>query len=294
MSVQSKIIPFTINFFFLLVCLGILFPFLLVIIVSLSSQDSITDIGYRFIPNALSLEAYKLIFDSPKIIFRAYGVTAFITLVGTFLSLLMTALTAYPMSRRDYAYNRQLAFYIYFTMLFSGGLVPSYILITQYLHMKDTIWALIIPYLLNPFNIMLMKGFMSKIPHELLESAKVDGAREFRIFFTIVLPLSAPALATLGLIISFAFWNSWFPGMLYIDKDSLAPLQLLLVRIMNNLEFLSSSSEFTQGLSIDTSKLPSDSTRMAMAIVAAGPMLVIFPFFQRYFVKGLTVGSLKG
>ncbi|NGZ74126.1 carbohydrate ABC transporter permease [Saccharibacillus alkalitolerans] len=283
-----------INLLFTLLSLAVVLPFVLVISVSLTDEKSLTEFGYRFIPETFSLEAYRYMLDSPEVLLRAYGVTLTITVVGAALGLLLTAMTAYVISRTDYRYNRITTFYVFFTMLFSGGLVPTYILITQYLHLKDSLLALILPILLSPFNIMVMKGFMSKIPLEIIESAKIDGAREFRIFFRIVLPLSLPALATLGLLISFTYWNEWFNAMLYIDDPNKVPLQLLLVRTLNSIEFLTSNSEFTQQLGIDLSAFPNNSARMAIAVLAGGPMLVIFPFFQRFFVKGLTVGSLKG
>ncbi|MNB94464.1 L-arabinose transport system permease protein AraQ [compost metagenome] len=283
-----------INLLFTVLSLVVILPFLLVVAVSLTDEKSLTANGYQFIPEKFSLDAYRYLLDAPDILFRAYGLTITITVVGALLGLLLTAMTAYVISRQDYRYNRVTTFYVFFTMLFSGGLVPSYILITQYLHLKDSLWALILPILLSPFNIMVMKGFMSKIPLEIIESAKIDGAREFRIFFRIILPLSTPALATLGLLISFTYWNEWFNAMLYIDDPNKVPLQLLLVRTLNSIEFLTTNSEFTGQLGIDLSSFPNSSARMAIAVLAGGPMLVIFPFFQRFFVKGLTVGSLKG
>jgi putative aldouronate transport system permease protein len=283
-----------INGFFILVSVAMVLPFLLVVAISVTDEQTLIRNGYSFLPERFSLEAYKYIFQSPVILLKAYGITMLITVVGTLCSLLITSMTAYTIARRDYRYNRITTFYVFFTMLFSGGLVPFYILITQYLHLKDTIWALILPGLLSPFNIMIMKGFLSKLPHEIIESAKMDGARELRIFFTMVLPLSTPALATLGLFISFAYWNEWFNALLFIDNQNLVPLQLLLIRILNTIEFLTSNSEFTQGQQISLTQFPSNAARMAMAVLAGGPMLFIFPFFQRYFVRGLTVGSLKG
>lgn len=283
-----------INSFFILVSAAMVLPFLLVVAISVTDEQTLIRNGYSFIPERFSLEAYKYIFQSPGVLLKAYGITILITVVGTLCSLLITSMTAYTIARRDYRYNRITTFYVFFTMLFSGGLVPFYILITQYLHLKDTLWALILPGLLSPFNIMIMKGFLSKIPHEIIESAKMDGARELRIFFTMVLPLSTPALATLGLFISFAYWNEWFNALLFIDNQNLVPLQLLLIRILNTIEFLTSNSEFTQGQQISLTQFPSNAARMAMAVLAGGPMLFVFPFFQRYFVRGLTVGSLKG
>ncbi|MEK6992047.1 carbohydrate ABC transporter permease [Paenibacillus sp. FSL K6-1566] len=283
-----------IHLLFALLSLAVVLPFLLVIAVSFTDEASLTENGYQFLPKSFSLEAYRYLLDAPDILLRAYGVTVTVTVIGALAGLLLTAMTAYVISRPDYRYNRATTFYVFFTMLFSGGLVPSYILITQYLHLKDSLLALILPVLLSPFNIMVMKGFMSKIPLEIVESAKIDGARELRIFFGIILPLSTPALATLGLLISFTYWNEWFNAMLYIDDPNKVPLQLLLVRTLSSIEFITSNSEFTQQLGIDLSSFPNNSARMAIAVLAGGPMLVIFPFFQRFFVKGLTVGSLKG
>ena len=283
-----------IHLLFILLSLAIVLPFLLVVAVSLTDEASLTDKGYQFFPESFSLEAYRYLLDAPDILLRAYGVTITVTVIGALAGLLFTAMTAYVISRPDYRYNRITTFYVFFTMLFSGGLVPSYILITQYLHLKDSLLALILPVLLSPFNIMVMKGFMSKIPLDIVESAKIDGARELRIFFRIILPLSTPALATLGLLISFTYWNEWFNAMLYIDDPDKVSLQLLLVRTLGSIEFITSNSEFSQQLGIDLSSFPNNSARMAIAVLAGGPMLIIFPFFQRFFVKGLTVGSLKG
>ena len=215
--------------------------------------------------------------------------------MGTIVSLLQTAILGYTISRRDYGYNRPLTFFIFFTMLFNGGLVPFYILMTQWLHLGNTIFALIVPLLFNPFYILIMKGFMAKIPIEIVESAKIDGARESRIFFRMILPLSAPALATLGLFISFAYWNDWFNGLLFINNENLVPLQLLLIRSLKTLDFITSRPEFNASvIKLDMTQFPTKAAKFAIAIIAGGPMLVIFPFFQRFFIKGLTVGALKG
>jgi len=283
-----------INLFFIVICCLIVIPFLLVIAISVTSEESIMQNGYQFIPGEFSLEAYRIVFEAPETIFKAYGVTIMITVIGSVISLLMTALMAYPISRKDFRYNRPLTFYVFFTMLFNGGLIPFYILMTQHLHLKNTLAALIIPLLLSPFNILIMKGFLDKISLEIIESAKMDGAREFRIFFRIILPLSTPALATLGLFIAFAYWNDWFNALLFIDNDKYVPLQLLLVRIISKAEFLANSPMASAADKLQFANFPTLSVRMAMAIVAGGPMLVIFPFFQKYFVKGISVGSLKG
>lgn len=294
MKTKTQIPQVIIHLAFIIISLLMIMPFALVVMVSLTSEESIVKNGYQFWPQIFSLDSYRYVLQTPDIIMRAYGITALITITGTICGLLITAMTAYVVSRRDYRYNRITTFYVFFTMLFSGGLVPAYILMTQYLHLKDSLFALILPVMLSPFNIMVMKGFMSKIPLEIIESAKIDGAKELRIFFTIILPLSKPALATMGLLISFAYWNEWFNAMLYIDNPKLVPLQLLLVRILNSMEFLTSNSDFSSQMGISLADFPSNSARMAIAVLAGGPMLVIFPFFQRFFVRGLTVGSLKG
>lgn len=282
------------HLFFTITTLCMLIPFVLVISISVSEESTFGEFGYQIIPKDFTWKAYHYIFQSPDILIHAYGVTILLTVMGTILSLLNTAILGYIVSRRDFRYRVPVTFYIFFTMLFNGGLVPSYILITQYLHLTNTIWALILPALISPFHIMVMKGFLAKVPFEIIESAKVDGAREIRIFATIVLPLAAPALATLGIFQAFGFWNSWFSALLYINNESWIPIQLLLVRMMKNLDYLTSNSDFIGQFGIDTSKFPSLSARMAMAILAGGPMIFVFPFFQRYFVQGMTVGSLKG
>lgn len=279
--------------YFIVVTLAMVLPLVLIISISLTEESSLTAQGYHLIPEHFSAVAYKTLFAAPRILLNAYVITITVTLIGTALGLLLTSMLAYTMSRQDYRYRKATTFYVFFTMLFSGGLVPFYILISQYLNLKDTIWALILPYLLSPFLVMVMKGFLDKIPGEIIESAKMDGSSEYRTFFKIIIPLSTPSLATVGLFISFTYWNDWWLGLLFIDSEKLVPLQLLLYKVMNAIEFLKSNSEFLDG-NIDLKQFPSLSARMAMAILGAGPMLFIFPFFQKYFVKGLTVGAIKG
>lgn len=293
-STRNQVGNAIIHAVFLLLSIAIVAPFLLIVSVSLTDEKALTAFGYSFFPFRFSLVSYEIVLRTPGVLLRAYGNTIFITVIGTILSLLITSMVAYTISRRDYRWRAPLTVYIFFTMLFSGGLVPFYILMTQYLHLKDSLWAIILPGMLSPFYVLIMKGFMGKIPHELIESAKVDGASEWRIFFLMILPLSTPALATLGLFIAFNYWNEWFHALLFIDNDKLVPLQLLLVRIMNTLDFLRNNSEYIQNLGLDMSQLPNESMRMALVIMVAGPMMFVFPFFQKYFVQGITVGSLKG
>ncbi|WP_018759024.1 carbohydrate ABC transporter permease [Paenibacillus terrigena] len=282
-----------INLFFCALSILLIIPLILVISISFTDEKTLLQHGYHLLPEKFSLEAYSLIFKSPGVLLNAYGITILVTVIGTVIGLFLTSLTAYTISRKDYRYRKPMTLYVFFTTLFSGGLVPFYIMVTQYLHLKDTMWALIVPYLLSPFYILVMKGFLDKIPLEVIESGKIDGASEWRIFFTIVLPLSLPALVTIGLFISFQYWNDWWLGLLFIDDQKLVPLQLMLYRVMSTIEYLSNNMS-TVNVSIDMTQFPSLSARMAMAVLAAGPMMIVFPMLQRFFISGLTVGSVKG
>jgi putative aldouronate transport system permease protein len=282
-----------INGVFILISLACVIPLLLILSASFSSELGLTTRGYRFIPGEFSLQAYRYIFESPKQLLTSYGVTIVVTLTGTFVSLLFTSMLAYVIARRDFGLRRPLSFLILFTLLFSGGLVPSYIMISRYYHLKDTILALILPYVIIPWHVFLMKGFFIDIPASLIEAAKIDGAGEASVFFRIIIPVSGPALATIGLFCAFTYWNDWWLSLLYIDNPRLNSLQFYLYRIMNNIQFLPSSMQ-AGNITIDVSKLPGETARMALCVLAAGPMLFIFPFFQRYFVRGLTLGAVKG
>ncbi|PYI51968.1 sugar ABC transporter permease [Paenibacillus flagellatus] len=272
-----------------------LVPFAMVVIISLSDEQSILHNGFQLIPDKITFLSYQYFLKTPDTILRAYGVTITVSIVGTLLSLVLTSTMGYTLSRKDYALHRVTSFYVFFTMLFSGGLVPFYILMTQVLHLKDTIWALIVPGLLSPFYVLIMKGFMAKIPIEIIESAKMEGAGEWRIYVQLILPLSKPSLATLGLFIMFNYWNEWFNALLFINDEKLVPLQLLLVRALSSLDIITSRPEFlTAGVSLDMAAFPKTSAKFAVAVLSAGPMLLVFPFFQRFFVKGLTIGAIKG
>lgn len=293
---KSNTISLTVFHIFLtafsLVCI---IPIIAIISISISNEVDIVNFGYRLIPKVLSFEAYNFIFANPKEVFSAYSVTIMITILGGTLGLLLTALFAYPLSRPDFKYAKKLSFYIFFTMIFNGGLVPTYFVVARFLHLSDSIWALIVPYMANAWFIIIMRTFFKTIPISLIESAKIDGSSEFRTFFTIVLPLAKPALATVGLFIILNYWNDWFLALLYISPSAknLVPLQYMLYRIMSNIQYLTQQMQ-TGAVNVDLSKLPNESARMAMCIIAAGPMLFVFPFFQKYFVKGLTVGAMKG
>lgn len=278
--------------FFAILSVLIIIPFLYVIAVSLSYDADISKYGYQLIPERITFQAYKYIFQTPKELLQSYLITFIVTTVGTTLSLVLTSSIAYVMTRKDYRYAKLTTFFVFFTLLFNAGLVPSYIITTNVLHIQDTIWALILPYGVSAWFTMLMKGFMQSIPFEVIESAKIDGSSELGTFIRIILPLAKPALATIGLFYALAYWNDWWLAMLYINNGELIPLQYYLQRIMSNIEFLTSSVQ--AGISIDLSQIPAESSRMAIAILAAGPMLFAFPFFQKYLVKGLTLGAVKG
>lgn len=281
-----------IHLVFLLFALMCIIPLLAIVSISFTSDIEIGKFGYSLFPRIIDTEAYRILFSAPQQLVNAYTITVIITVIGTFLSLIICSMLSYCISRNDYRYKKQVTVYIYLTMLFNGGLVPWYILIVKYLHLQDSILVLILPYLIVPWYIFLLRTFFQKISISLIESAKLDGASEFRIFATIVLPLSTPALATIGLLLALHYWNDWWLSLLFIDNNiKIIPLQYLLYRTMSNIEFVSQNiDKFSKLIDI---KFPAESARMAMAVLAAGPMLFIFPFFQKYFVKGLTVGSLK-
>ncbi len=277
-----------------ILCVVVLIPFLLLVSISLSKEEDILFNGYKLIPQHLSLDAYKFVFSSPGKIFQAYKVTIFYSLISMVLSTLLMSMIAYPLTRKKLKGRRALSFYLYFTMLFSGGLVPSYILITQYLKLSNSILVYIIPSLINPWNIFMLRSFFSDLPESMIESVKIDGASEYRIFWSFILPLSKPVIATVALTTFLVKWNEWFTCMLYINDTELYSLQFLLQSIMDNIKLLQELDASGSGRLIDMAQIPSETTRMVMAVVVAGPAVLVFPFFQKYFVKGLTVGSVKG
>lgn len=284
---------FLINFIMIMLSLCCVVPLLLILSAAFTDESALARNGYQFIPSQFSIEAFRYIFKSPKQILTSYGVTIFVTVVGTVVSLIFTAMLAYVSSRKDFKFQRLLSFLIFFTLLFNGGMVPSYIMNTQIYHLKDTIWSMILPYIIIPWHVFLMKGFFADIQMSLVEAAKIDGASEVFTFFKIILPVSKPALATVGLFCAFTYWNDWWLSMLYINDAKLTSLQYYLYRIMNNIQFLQNSLQ-AGNIGVDMSKLPGETARMALCLVAAGPMLVVFPFFQKHFVRGLTVGAVKG
>jgi putative aldouronate transport system permease protein len=276
----------------LLLSLAALLPFILLFTSSLTAETSLLVDGYSFFPKKWSLDAYSYVFKTNgKNVFRSYGITLFVTAVGTALSLLISPMLAYGISRRDYNKRNIVSFLVFFTMIFNGGLVASYTMWTRLFHIKNTIFALIFPGLLfNGFYVMLMKSYFSMNIHpSLIEAAKIDGAGEFKIYFEIVVPLSLPIMATIGLMVGIGYWNDWQLGLYYITDPKLYSLQNLLNRILTNAKFLAQISS-NSSVQVD---LPSIGIRMAMAVIGALPIMVLYPFFQRYFIKGITLGGVK-
>ena len=294
MKMKKKFGAFTLNLILLVLSFLVIAPFILTLSISLSNEIDIANFGYKFIPKRIDLTAYKYVFQNPKSILDAYKITAIFSFVSMVLSTLLMAMIAYALTKKFLKGRRFMSHFIYFTMLFNGGLVPSYILITQYLHLDDTIWVYILPCLISPWYVFMMRTFFADLPGEVLESAEIDGANEFVIFFVIALPMSKAVLATIGLFVFLNQWNNWYTTMLYINDESLISLQYLLQRIMKNIELLRQYAQTSESSMVQIKDLPSETAQMAMAIIVAGPALVVFPFFQKYFVKGINVGSVKG
>ncbi|SEU19104.1 carbohydrate ABC transporter permease [Paenibacillus sp. NFR01] len=273
--------------------LSCLYPFIMVISGSLSTEQDIAAYGYTLWPKHVTFDSYRILLLGSNRIVDAYGISLIVTTVGTALSLLVTAMGAYALSRKSFKLRGVLSVYVIITMLFNGGLVPWYIICVRYLELKDTIWALILPSLANAFNLFLIRNFMHAIPEEIHESAKIDGAGEFRIFYRLIAPLSLPVLATVGLFMALGYWNDWFLGLMFVDKQELQPLQLLLRTLISNVEFLRSSGNAAAMQRI-SAQIPSESMKMALTVVTIGPIVFLYPFVQRYFVKGLIVGAVKG
>lgn len=269
-------------------------PIILIIIASFTKEQALLANGYSFFPKELSLDAYYYIWNQGKTIFRAYGVSILVTVIGTLASVLITTTLAYPMSRRNFKYKNVLAFFVFFTMLFNGGIVASYMMWSNIFHIKDTIWALILPnYMVTAFNVFLVRNYYSNnIPEALIESAQIDGASELMTFWKIILPLSVPSVATISLFTALCYWNDWVNGLYYIRDAKYYGIQNLLIKIMNNIEFLKSGAANLLGTG--NISLPGTSVRMAMAVIGILPILIIYPFVQKHFIKGVVVGAVKG
>jgi putative aldouronate transport system permease protein len=289
---KFKLSKVFIHLTFILISLSCIIPLLLVTVISLSDISSVVERGYSLFPKSWSLEAYVYIFHNPKMILNSYITTTFVTIAGTAVGLIFTAMIAYSLSRKDYSLSVFLGFLVFFSMLFNAGMIPNYIVFTKYYHLKDTYWILILPGLVSGWNIILLRTFFFDLSTEVLESASIDGSGELRTFWQIAMPMSKPALATIGLMMTLGFWNDWTRSLLYIDSDSKMMLQFLLYKILRNAEVMLKDQQM--GVTSTGYNLPKDTAIMAMAVIAAGPMMFVFPFFQKYFVRGISSGAVKG
>ncbi|GHU15665.1 ABC transporter permease [Spirochaetia bacterium] len=274
----------------------VIVPLLLVVIVSFSPEISIANRGYSFVPEYFTLQAYSYLIRTGDQLLNSYIITIFYAAAGTVMSLAVMTLYAYVICQRAFVFSRFLTWFLFFTMLFGGGLVPSYVLNVRYLHINNTVWIFLLPSLMNAFYVIILRTFMkTTIPEAFLESAKIDGAGHFTIFMKIVLPLFKAGTATVGLFNVVNRWNDWFTGMLYIEKPRLVPLQTMLIRLQNTIDFLRQNAALAatpDGIQL-LRNMPSENIRMAITLITILPMLCAYPFFQRYFVSGLTVGGIK-
>ena len=272
-----------------------LLPIVLIVISSFTAEDALIQNGYSFWPQEWSLDAYYYMVKQGAVILRSYGVSIFVTVVGTLCSVLITTMLAYPMSRKSFKYRNVLSFFVFFTMLFNGGIVPAYIMWTQIFHIKNTIFALLIPnYLVNAFNVILVKNnYSNNVPDALLEDAQIDGASEMTIFRRIMLPLAVPAIATISMFTGLCYWNDWTNGLYYISNEKLYSIQMLLMNIMNNIQALRANSTASL-LGTGAVDLPGTAIRMAMAVIGILPILLVYPFVQKHLVRGVVVGAVKG
>lgn len=282
-----------VHIFFILFGLACILPFMTVISASFSSEADLAKYGFSILPKTWDTTAYAYLFENPSIIIKAYAVTIFITVVGTFLGTLFMCMVAYTLSRNTFRFRGLLTFFVFFPTLFSGGMVSSYIINTQYLHLGDTLAVLILPTMINIFHIIMIRTFFSQLPTSLFEAAKMDGASEYTIFFKIALQLSKPVIATVAFLGALGRWNEWYNAMLYIRNENLIPLQYMLQRMMQSIQTLLEAMQHVPA-SVNMSDIPGENLRMAMLVVSIGPMMLFFPFFQKYFTKGMTVGAVKG
>lgn len=269
-----------------------LFPFLLIVMSSFATEESIRRTGFTIWPSDFTTYSYELIFKAPDMMIGSYLVTIGMTLSGTVVGLFIIAMTGYALQRRDFPYRNKISFYIFFTSLFNAGMVPFYLMMVQVYNLRDSYFAVWLPLLMSPWLIILMKNFIKAIPHEITESGKIDGAGDFRIFITLILPTITPALATIGLFIALGYWNEWYNSSLFLTSSvRYKPLQYHLYSIVNKVAALKNS---VAGSMVATESLPAETLKMATAVVATGPIILLYPFVQKYFVSGLTVGAVKG
>jgi len=276
---------------FFILAVASLLPILLIVAGSFTEESAIYLNGYSLIPAKLSLDAYRLTFKAPELIFNAFSVSVFVTVAGTVFGLFLTSMTAYVLQRKDFKFRNIFSFYFYFTTLFSGGLVPWYIMMINYFHMKNNFLALILPPMINVFNLLIMKSFFASIPIEITEAAIIDGANDFNIFTMVILPISKPVMATIGMYLALTYWNDWYNAMLFISNSKMVSLQYYLYNIINKMESLNTMAAAT---GIPVPDMPKESFKLAVTVITVLPITVVFPFVQKYFVSGMTIGAVKG
>ncbi|KAF1296674.1 sugar ABC transporter permease [Enterococcus sp. JM4C] len=291
----NKPVNFVLNIVIALFALSCILPFIFVAVISVTSETSLTTNGYSFWPSEFSSFGYTYLFSQMQDkIFQALFVTIIVTVVGTLINSTATSLYAYAISRSNFPFRRFFTVFCLITMLFSPGMVANYLVMTNLLQLKDTIWALILPMAVSPFNIIVMRTFFKRsVSDSIIESARIDGASEIRIFIQIVLPLAVPGIATISLFAALGYWNDWFNALLYIQNDNLVPLQYLLVKIQNNIEYLTQNAGAGSQLAGGLASVPGESARMAIVVISTLPIAISYPFFQKHFVKGLTIGGVK-
>jgi len=278
-----------------LLCIFCLFPFALLIVSSFTDESTLVRDGYSLFPKSFSLDAYKYLINNAAQIGKAYLNTIGVTIIGTISNLTLTTMFAYPLSRRNLPHRNFWSFVVFFTMLFNGGVVSTYIMYSQYFHIRNSYWALIVPNLLmSAFYIIMMRTYFTQnIPEEVLEAARIDGSGEWHILWRLVLPMSRPIIATVTLMVGLQYWNDWVNGLYYLTKDKYFTIQVVLNKMLQDMQFLKSNS-MAASTNVDTSAMPTLSVKMAIAFIGVLPMLCIYPFFQKYFVKGITIGAVKG
>lgn len=283
------------NIIFIILAIACIAPIVLVLSVSLTDEATIREFGYSFFPKKISFAAYLFLWQEAKRILTAFGVTTLVTVIGTIGGVLLTTAMGYVLSRPNYRLKKLVTYVVFIPMIFNGGMVASYVVNVNLLRLKDTYWAMILPLMISSFNVIICRSFFRQtIPDSVIESAKIDGASQFLIFTRIVLPLSKPVLATLALFLSFGYWNDWYLASLYITKSKMIPIQTLLMNMQQNIEYIANNPAAGVSLQQYISNMPRESVRMAIALLVIIPIACAYPFFQKYFISGLTIGAVKG
>lgn len=288
-TISIKLISYIVIVLFTVICL---LPFILIISASFSTETIISREGFGLLPRGFTLSSYAWVFRYPKMILGSYAVTIIMAGCGTALGLFLIAMTGYALQRKDFYFRNMLSFFIYFTTLFSAGMAPTFIWVSRYLHLKGSYMAVFLQLLMTPWLIILMKNFTKSVPYEITESGKIDGAGDFKIFISLIFPMLKPALATVGLFLALGYWNEWYQSSLYLGSAvTYKPLQYYLYNIINTANALKNS---LAGANVTITKLPSNTLKMATAVVATGPIVFLYPFVQKYFISGITIGAVKG